>query len=693
MIKYSFLFLLSWVFIVQSQYLNARIIISEVMTDNVSTIVDEDGETPDWIELHNAGVESIEIGGYFLTDDPADLNKWEIPSTELAPGAYHIIFASGKDRQRVAGNQHANFQLKNGGEFLALTLPDKFTVIDSFHPVVPQLDEDQSYGVKLINDKWVIHFFDTPTPKAANEGGTVGEQVDFSLAGRAFTDVLQLELSSRSGSPIYYTTNGTAPAVGNSTVYKTPISVDRTMIITAAIADGPHTQEVYFKVTPEFAEFSSDLPVVIMQADRIIRQDFGGMLIGILEPQQAGGRTTVKIPFSLTSRGHARTRGRSTQHFPKKSYRIEFQDAFGEDRILKPLGLPAESDWIISGRYEEDRSLIRNELIFELSNQIGRYAARTKFCELFVHSGSGPITMDDYVGAYSLMEVLKRDADRIDIEELLPSHIREPEVSGGYILKIDSAGPNDTELCIGGTTGGWGWNRCRNGQGILIVEPDRSELLTAQRDFITGYLEEMADSLGSSDATTGYPAFIDVESWIDIHLLNVLMLNVDALRLSAYYHKDRDGKLQAGPIWDFNISSGSRDRFGNPPRPSRSDVWRATSGDRGTDFFGGATQRWWVDLFRHRDFQQAYCDRWNDLRQDAFSTAKIHAIIERMADELREAQVRNQERWPEVPPEYGGWQGEIDHLKEWLAERGAWIDNELVAPPPERFSKSRNFGG
>ena len=103
-----------------------------------------------------------------------------------------------------------------------------------------------------------------------------------------------------------------------------------------------------------------------------------------------------------------RTRGSSTQGFPKKSYRLEFQDEKGEDKVKKPLGMPSESDWILSARYEEDRALVRNEFTYQLSRDIGRYAARTRYCEVYVNRGDGPVSVDDYVGVYSFMEARRR---------------------------------------------------------------------------------------------------------------------------------------------------------------------------------------------------------------------------------------------------------------------------------------------
>ncbi|MGY8689496.1 MAG: CotH kinase family protein, partial [Verrucomicrobiales bacterium] len=447
--------------------------------------------------------------------------------------------------------------------------------------------------------------------------------------------------------------------------YTEPIVLTETVNLAASISRGPLRREVFFSITPELAAQTSNLPLVLVESDGTIGGTNDEMVLGILELSGEDGRTKFEGEFTLSSGGQIRTRGSSTQSFPKKSYRVEFQDEDGEDKVEKPLGMPAESDWILSGRYEEDRSLVRNEFTYALSRQIGRYAARTHYCEVYVSDGEGPVDVDDYVGVYSFMEAMKRDADRIDIDGLTEEDNEEPEVTGGYIFKVDRSGPNDTS-----TNGG--------GQGIVLTEPSKDALTSEQLAYLRGYLDDMADSFDSSDPETGYPAFINVPSWVDHHMINMLMLNVDSLRLSTFFYKERNGKVFGGPVWDFNIAAGSRDRFGSPPRPRDPDVWRGISGDRGTTFFTNGTQRWWGDLFEDRDFQQAYCDRWNELREGAFSNENLEALIDRLAGEIGEAQPRNQARWPEVSPEYGGWQGELDHLKDWLTTRGDWVDDELV---------------
>ena len=75
------------------------LVINEFMSSNGSIIYDEDGDTPDWIELYNGGDNNINLNGYGITDDPTDPYKWVFPAIEILPQNHMIIYASSKDRQ------------------------------------------------------------------------------------------------------------------------------------------------------------------------------------------------------------------------------------------------------------------------------------------------------------------------------------------------------------------------------------------------------------------------------------------------------------------------------------------------------------------------------------------------------------------------------------------------------------------
>src|SRR5262249_41189846 len=133
------------------------------------------------------------------------------------------------------------------------------------------------------------------------------------------------------------------------------------------------------------------------------------------------------------------------------------------------------------------------------------------------------------------------------------------------------------------------------GQGINVLSPDYSELTQPQRaaqwNYLNNYLSSFYLALQGANYRNpqlGYAQYIDVDSWIDHHILSTLAFNVDALRLSAFFYKPRNGKIMFGPLWDFDRSLGSTDGRDSNPR-----VWSSPDGV-GTDMFH---YPWWNRLF------------------------------------------------------------------------------------------------
>ena len=124
----------------------AAVRISEFLTENDGLVHDENGDTPDWIELQNDGLAAVNLDGWFLTDDAANLQKWRMPPVTLQSGAYLLVFASGKDRTN--GTLHTNFQLDNAGEYLALVQSDGATIAHQFAPAYPRQHPNISYGLE-----------------------------------------------------------------------------------------------------------------------------------------------------------------------------------------------------------------------------------------------------------------------------------------------------------------------------------------------------------------------------------------------------------------------------------------------------------------------------------------------------------------------------------------------------------------
>ena len=134
------------------QLLAARPVISEFLARNDGGLEDGNGRSSDWIEVFNAGDTALDLQGYHLTDDAAQLDQWTFPSVTVDAGDYLVVFASGQQGSDVLdgdGNLHTNFTLKRGGDYVALVAPDK-TIVSEFGSGgqdFPEQVVNVSYGI------------------------------------------------------------------------------------------------------------------------------------------------------------------------------------------------------------------------------------------------------------------------------------------------------------------------------------------------------------------------------------------------------------------------------------------------------------------------------------------------------------------------------------------------------------------
>ncbi|MEX2381479.1 MAG: CotH kinase family protein [Opitutales bacterium] len=125
------------------------LLITEFMASNGETILDEDGDASDWIEIYNGGSAPVPLAGWHLTDNADRLTKWTFPAITLSPNQFLLVFASGKDRAVAGSELHTNFSLSSDGEYLGLIEPDGETVAHDYAPEYPPQLRDISYGIVL----------------------------------------------------------------------------------------------------------------------------------------------------------------------------------------------------------------------------------------------------------------------------------------------------------------------------------------------------------------------------------------------------------------------------------------------------------------------------------------------------------------------------------------------------------------
>lgn len=405
----------------------------------------------------------------------------------------------------------------------------------------------------------------------------------------------------------------------------------------------------------------------------------------ILDEPKILSELIISLDSNIIHKGYIgiEKRGSSSQYFyEKKQYGVETWDQYGADIDVSLGGLPKEEDWIFYGPYG-DKSLIRNNLIYSLSNNMGRYASRSKFMEVIING--------DYKGVYSLFEKIKVDKHRVNISKTQSS-------SGegtGYIIKIDKLTGeavdiyNDYNDQISFLS-----NYDSNGDSLndnshskihfLYHYPKPEEISSDQKSFIQNIIRQFENALSTDnfqDPFNGYRRYIDIDSFVDFFILNELSNNVDAYRLSTFIHKDISGKLKMGPIWDFNLAFGNA----NYCNGDAVDKWMF----KFNDYCQGDLWKvpfWWKRLLEDDSFKAKIVTRWFDLRQNTLSNDSIFQLLNGFVEKLKISGSvdRNFQRWQILdkwiwPNAYMGanYDEEIDYLSTWLLNRLQWIDSNI----------------
>jgi len=337
-----------------------------------------------------------------------------------------------------------------------------------------------------------------------------------------------------------------------------------------------------------------------------------------------------------------RGRGNSTWDMPKKPYRLKLTDK----QAL--LGMPSSKDWVLLANYS-DKTLLRNAIALELGKKLGiAWTPRWAFVEVYLNNR--------YDGVYLLTENIKVAKDRVNIEQLAVGDVGADKITGGYLLEVDFR------------QGGHTMFSAVDNMPIVFQDPEEPAL--EQEAYIGGYINQFETVLHSSDfanPTTGYAAYIDVDSFIRWYLVNEIFRNVDAnMWSSCWMYKPRGGKLFMGPLWDFDLAAGNVD-YNNAFLTAGWHIRDAP---------------WFSRLFQDPAFVARVQQVWSEIKADQLPA--MFQSISSNATALQQSQLNNFERWPiletYVWPNYripGSYAGEVDYLNTWLTARVAWMDSQF----------------
>ncbi len=448
---------------------------------------------------------------------------------------------------------------------------------------------------------------------------------------------------------------------------------------------------------------SSNLPIVIINTNgqTIVNEPKITVDLGIIYNGEGVRNNVTDSLNHYKGKVGIEIRGSSSQMFPKKQFGFETRDAGGEDLAVSLFGMPEESDWILSAQYN-DKTLMRDVITYSLSNAMGRYASRSRYCELIING--------QYQGVYILLEKIKRDKNRVNIAKLDSTGTTGDALTGGYIIKID-------KLDGSGNSGWYSTFAPQPGSKYKILYqyhyPKPEDITAAQKSYIQNFILNFEANMmmpAYDDTVTGYAKILDVNSAVDYFLINELTKNVDGFRLSLFMYKDKDsknGKLIVGPYWDYNHGFGNSDYY----EASLIDGWHLTYLTTNTSYHSIDQFQppfWWNRLMQDKIFMNKVRSRWIELRKNQFGLSKINAIIDSVVTLLAESQQRNFVKWPILdkyvwPNAYvgGTYVNEITYLKKWIKDRIEWIDIELTGSPlsvlennnliPSDYTLSQNY--
>jgi len=549
-------------------------VVSEFMADNGGGLLDEDADPSDWIEIHNPSLQTLDLSGFFLSDDNSDLQKWQFPlQTVIQPQGYLLVYASGKDRQQAGSPLHTSFKLKASGEYLGLVSPDGVTVLSDYSPEFPPQQEGISFGFRFNSGITTeTSFFSLPTPAAENGGGGVFvvQSTFFPESPIAQQDiVVSVELDAGSlliqqatlysrvmfgqESPVSLADDGVPPdlVAGDDWWSGTipgqaflPGDMIRWRVESfdslGLIGQGPLHQVLdsaeYYGTVISDPSVASDLPVI----QWFVEDTYAANTV-------PGTRCSVWYLGEFYDNQFCRRRGASASSFAKKSYKIDFNPGekfrmFGGVDRMEEINL--NTTW-------SDKSYVRPFLATETYQRVG--------ADTFMSEPIHLMQNGDFKGLYVF-------AEQID-DEFLERIGQDPD---GAMYKMFNTG-----------------------HGVAHNEK-KTRLWEGTQD-LQDLIDGLHNPIYAADIETYVFDNIDVPAVISYLVGCTLMQETDHLSHNYYLYRDSDGDqewrffpwdkdLTFGRRWSWNdgvlndvmwadFDPTSHPFYGDQAHPGESNIW------------------------------------------------------------------------------------------------------------------------
>ena len=593
--------------------LSGQVVINEVCSDNESIILDEFGESSDWIELYNAGDDMVQLSGWYLSDEGDNLTKWRFPEVGISPKGYLLIFAS--DTGAGSHDLHTNFRLSANGESLYLSDANQ-TLIQEL--TFQAIAEDFSYG--LIGNEYV--FFGTPTPNAENINADIVEiaerprkvEPDF-----FFTSPTTISLEC--GTPdctIYYTLDGSRPN-DNDIPYTGPIQVDTTTSIRAiGIAAGYIDSPI--ETYTIFIGSNHDLPIVSLNAEP---DDYYSFEEGILVDGPNGedvfpylgsnfwSDREVETNFEFFEFGQRQinqtvdTRvhgGTSARTRAQKPLRILAKEKYGAPFIDYPMFAEREGT-------RHKRLILRNS-----SSDFNTSQLRDAFISRYISRNE--VHLDELASRPAAVYINGAFYGMLNIREKSDEH---------YIANLYGIDPNSMDL----------------------LEEDTLVTVGDFQAFDEMYNFVVSNDLSITENYRQAEAFFDVQNIADYFIVQTGLNNNDFGGNNIKYWRERkEGAKWRYILFDLDLALGLRpwSRYDYDLFIEKMEKYQGTN--RHINIFQA--------LLTNEEFKNYFLNRHGDLFSTLFETETFQEELARSESEITNEVQNHFDRWPSTS--YEEWQ-------------------------------------
>lgn len=635
--------------LVLSQSAFAQVKINEYCAANISVATDQFGEYEDWIELYNTSASTLNLSGYYLSDNPNKPLKWRFSTISIPPNGYLVVYCSGRDT--IQNNEpHTNFKLTQtkGTEYIILS-NSAGTLVDSIW--IRRHQKNHSWG-RSGDGASTWNVFTTPTPGASNSGGKTRYVAtpQFSLQAGFYTSSQTVTITcSDANATIYYTTDGSTPTQ-SSTQYTGPITVSQTTVLRArAFSSDPNLLPSFIETNTYFINVSHVVPVLSIAGDQIETLLNGSQI----EPEGSIEYFDKTKSFKAEAVGEFNEHGNDSWAYAQRGFDYITRDQFGynygvNDKIFTHRKRKSFQRLII-------KAAANDNYPFGVGGNLGPAHIRDAYVHTLAHLAD--LRMDYRIyepcilyvnGKYWGVYEIREKADDSDFTSYYYDQDEKYSGSPIWLQYLKTWGSTWSEY--GGSQAQADWNNFKN------------FVLSNNMAIMSNY-----DSVKK---------VYNVGSLIDYVVLNSYVVCTDWLNWNTAWWRglnpNGDKKKWRYVLWDMDATFDHYINYtGVPSTAPNADPCNPESlndpGGQGHIPILNA-------LLANDTFRQEYITRFIDLNNTYFSCSSMLAILDSLIAQIDPEMNGQISKWGGT---YAGWQQNVQDMKNFIQARCDSINQGL----------------